>query len=799
MSLSFIENKDKLKSYIKLEIHEIQILNGINVPLPYGINISLGNLYEKNIEPIKKEKEVFQSQKNQFVYYFDKNTLNCNNIFDKEIVINSYTTSIFGLKKNFASLKIPIYLNKNNNNKKQMYFLNDINDNSCIKLLMTLDINISTNESNENKSEITKDILYKNNKNKTIQENIIKKNNISRANTNYVLNNHNTYLISTNYNSSNGNSLLNFTNNINNNLNITLPLNLSPITLIGKSSSFFIDSKNKQMENNLKIINNNLLYKNGFKSNKENNLMKKEEDSIIINDNEIEEVEDYNNSGRNKEENNINKLINKKNKELDNKLSLNEFKKENYIKRDKDAINKKQLIEKEKEQYKNKIKNFSKTKQNYQIKIMDIKENLKSIEENKYRQNIQKESDIYEKTIFQNLNYISNISNNLDKILFIKSKDNNKINNLSHKKPEFFNISDIIEQEKNKTKKRILCLNKTIPHNPLYIKKLNFQNKPKGEMNNIINSGRKSNNKKCTPINYKFKKFNRKLSSSTSNISNSENVINESKNKILNTEGKYQKKSINNDSINASKFKKIKNINFKRKSLKIQGNLKIPFYNVSIKNNFDSNSNYQSKLSFIKMNLNKEVINSKKNSTITNKKYSDKTINKINILKQKKIERNLNNKNNYFHKNSYITLDKNSFFIENISPNNNQMNNSTLNKINNLGKKKLQLFDKIKKNNNKKTLNFDNFKGFQNINDNNFKGNTLIIKSNNNTKNIKNNTIRLSTNPNESNKKKNIKFRNYFNLSGNFLLLNVQNPNQSTRENKRKNSNQKILLTELIK
>ena len=96
-------------------------------------------------------------------------------------------------------------------------------------------------------------------------------------------------------------------------------------------------------------------------------------------------------------------------------------------------------------------------------------------------------------------------------------------------------------------------------------------------------------------------------------------------------------------------------------------------------------------------------------------------------------------------------------------------------------------------------MNFDNFKGFQNINDNNFKGNTLIIKSNNNTKNIKNNTIRLSTNPNESNKKKNIKFRNYFNLSGNILLLNVQNPNQSTRENKRKNSNQKILLTELIK
>lgn len=71
----------------------------------------------------------------------------------------------------------------------------------------------------------------------------------------------------------------------------------------------------------------------------------------------------------------------------------------------------------------------------------------------------------------------------------------------------------------------------------------------------------------------------------------------------------------------------------------------------------------------------------------------------------------------------------------------------------------------------------------------------MFIKRNNN---IKNNYIRLNTNPNEDNKKKNIKFRNYLNLTGNILLLNVQKSNESILENKRKISNQKILQTEFI-
>ena len=799
MSLSFLENKDSLKSYIKLEIHESQICPEMNVPLPYGINISLNNLREKNIEPINKEKEIFQAPINQFVYYFNKNSLDNNNLLDKEFIINSYTTSIFILKKNFASVNIPISLDSNENNKKKWYNLKDINNNVCIKLLISLNVNISNNEIKENKFELTNDILYKNNQ--TINENKI--NYINRANTHYLLNNHNNNLISTNYNSSNGNSLLNLTNNIyniNNNINITLPIYLSPITFVGKSNSFFFDSKNKQMENNLNIINNNLLYKNKSKLNEENNLIKKEEDSIIDNENDIVEVEENNNNidvinKTDNIENNINKLINNKINQLDNNLSLNDLNKENYFKIKKETTKKTQMLEKEKTQYKNRIKYLEKSKEKYELKIIKLTENLKLTEEYEYRKNIQQELDNYEKSFFQNVNFITNINNNLDKLLLTKGKDNKKINNLTPKKAESYNQINVIEKEKNKIKKGFISLNKTIPHNPLFIKKINFP-KNKGKIGNIINSGRKVNNKKETPINYKFKKFNRKLSTSSSHISNSENGI---KNTILNTQGKEKMKSINNDSINAQKFRKIDKINIKRKSLKIETNFKIPFNEIINNKKNDCSTNYINKYSFVKINLNRN----KKNSTIiNNKKYSDYNINKINLPKLKTIERNVNTKSNrpnYFHKISLITANKNFLSIENISPNNNNINRTALSKINNICRRNLKLKDKIKLNiNNKKDVNNDNFKGFQY---NYYKGNTIFIKTNNNKKDleIKNNNTRLCTNPNETAKKKSIKYRNYLNLSGNELLLGSQKPNKSIGENKSKNSNKKILLNELIK
>ena len=175
------------------------------------------------------------------------------------------------------------------------------------------------------------------------------------------------------------------------------------------------------------------------------------------------------------------------------------------------------------------------------------------------------------------------------------------------------------------------------------------------------------------------------------------------------------------------------------------------------------------------------------------KKYFDTVINKNFILKTKTIENDRvkkSNKSNYFLENNDIISDKDIFSMKSISPNNNKINKTALNKINNLGKKKLKLKNKIKINNNKKILNLSNSKGF-----NKFEGNSLSTKRNNN---IKNNYIRLSTNPNEDNNRKSIKFRKYLNLTGNILLLNVQKSNETIQENKRKISNQVINQIKLI-
>ena len=219
MSFPFNENDPPSKSFLKLEIYQSQICQNIKVPLPYGLAISFDNFPEKNIEPITEEREIFKNPENQFIYYLNNNNLLKNELFEKEFTINSYTTSIFILKKNFASVKIPILCN-NKNNEKQWFFLKDINDNICIKILISIEIYFAQKMLNNFNNSFN--ILKQNSE--TIKENKINKNKSNYINAinhqnkkskkKNKINNHNTYVLSTNYNSKSGNSLLNITNNI---------------------------------------------------------------------------------------------------------------------------------------------------------------------------------------------------------------------------------------------------------------------------------------------------------------------------------------------------------------------------------------------------------------------------------------------------------------------------------------------------------------------------------------------------------------------------------------------------------
>ena len=173
MSLLSKDNNNCSKSYLKLEIYQSKICQNIKVPLPYGLSILFDNFQEKCIEPISNENELLKSPENQIIYYLDELNLSEENVLEKEFIINSYTTSIFIIKKNFASVKIPILCGKKNN-QKQWYFLKDINDNICIKILLNIELHSA--------NAVLNDIKLKNNNILKLNSETIRENKINNIN-----------------------------------------------------------------------------------------------------------------------------------------------------------------------------------------------------------------------------------------------------------------------------------------------------------------------------------------------------------------------------------------------------------------------------------------------------------------------------------------------------------------------------------------------------------------------------------------------------------------------------------------
>ena len=789
MSLSSKENNYSSKTHLKLEIFQSKVCQNSKVPLPYGLSFIFNDFPEKCIEPIKNENELLKSPDNQFIYYLNNLNLTDNKELEKELIINSYTTSIFIIKKNFASVKIPIVFPKKNN-QKQWFFLKDINENICIKILINIEMH-SANIINDNHLK-NNNILKINSE--TIKENKI--NNINKSNTNYInalnhskinkdMNNNKTYILNTNYNSNSGNSLnitnniymrtINNNNNIINNLNITFPFNFSPIPIFSKSNSFYIDT----MKEKEKLINKKSIKKNSLNSLEENEdktikieeqdinelkvISENDNDSIIVNDmdNEIcSEKNSNNDKNNNKDEllNNINDLILKKNDEMAYNQQICSFNYNNYLNAKKSMTKDAQFIEKENEKIKLNIKNIEKYKQIYETKTINLNEHLINFNNNMYRNKILNELYEYEKEMIQNYNNIFFVINSNEN-MYNKAKINIDDFNLIRKKPNQF-TNKIYSFEINNNKSINTKVNKTT-NDAIHIKKLNLQKGIKDKCNKGIDSSRGCEAfKKYSPINYKLKEFNTKLSLS---ISNSDNAIDENcNNKDVEINNKTIKGYSNkNSNIIYNKLKqydnnkKYNNIfrdyyydslgtnEYKKKSLKnnlIKGNLKIkiPF-------NDNINNTTENKYSLTKNDFNKENLILKTNS-INNSNSINNISNKsmhLNNSNKAKNNNNINNNNDkkkvksdkYLFKSKYInnTYKKsNTFicktFIENISLN--KMINSD--KGNNLNKKKLS-----KNNTNgeskKKSFNNDNIKNLNNYNNNYFKGKPVLISSNNNS------------------------------------------------------------------
>ena len=802
MSLSFKENNESNQSYLKLEIYQSQICQSIKPPLPYGLSILFDNFKENQIESIEKENEVLKYPGNQFIYILNNNTSQ-NDLIGKEIIINSYTTSIFIIKKNFASVKIPILYSKTNN-QKQWFFLKDINDNICIKILISIEIFLSNklinnfNNSNDilkqNNETIKENKTYKNKSNNNYM-NAINYNN-KKPKDNNIINNHNTYIVSTNYNSASGNSLLNITNNIYlktinnnsnniNNLNINFPFNFSPIPLFGKSNSFFIDSVNEKDKDN----NNIHIKKESFKSliDNKSKILENEElqlisendgDSKMLKENAIysgelsnnEIISDSKNEAIQNNENildKINTLISEKNEEISDRQKAYTINYNNYLKDKKNSSKMLNILERENEKIKNNRKIIEKSEQIYENKTLNLNENILNFAKELERKNIQKELDEYERNIISNINEIS--------FYFIEPK--NFLNNIKiGETNQYINFLKLNRQYniEIKAKNKINSLSKKLSNNPIFTKKLNLPNQIKGRISNEIESNREINhiNKKYSPINYTLKDFNSKLSLS---ISNSDQINEEDNNDINNKSKKNYKNK--NDELKNNKNKKYADIfrdyfcdnldkkEFRKKPSKsnlTKGKLKlkIPF-------NCNSVNNIETKYSLTKniFHKNSLIIKTNSNNTSNNNNTSNKSIT-INNKPKRKIS-NLNSKdirkdknlfkskyNNSNIKKSNTSVDKKYISIDNKSLNITINTKLSLEKNNNLCKRKLNKKEKNKYN--KKSFNNETFR-YLNNHKNYFKGNPILISNNNNyleyesifSKNYNNTEIELNKNKNK--------------------------------------------------
>ena len=681
----------KKSSYIKLTIYQSYICQNMKVPLPYYLSIDFGDFSEKESQEIIQAKETLKSPSNEFIYYLNNDYLKSNFLSQNFFIISGFTKSIFILKNNFASVKIPLIYAKNSN-ERQWFFLKDMNDKICIKLLLSIKINFINNSSRNNNilnfsNNINNNILKRNNE--TIKENNTKNTyNISSNSSNNFINNimnkhhlnHNSNTFgSTNFISASGNSLLNNSNNINNNFNSSI---LSSYKAKNSSNSF----SKKNTNNNNQLV----------------SIVENDCDSITINDNDIDIYSELSNldiDEKNKDKSvDFTKINNFTDNEQINIISKLIESKKNYLKsKEKTYMNnhnkykiskttfntKNQKIIQDTQKLKNDIKKLEKNKQIYETKIINLNENFNLLSYNVYRQNIQADLDLYEKDINIAINNINLYNNNEEILLENKMQKNNHgiyiINNsLTNEEEENIkinneDISAFYRFNKNKgysfesnNKNSISILNKLnndyqntrgSNYNILNCNKIP-RNREKDilitSLNKLNSCNTYSSKSKLSPINYKYKDYSPRFSLSISNSPSPAKNLNTNNSELFTSlkdpPGNYSK-THNNNSIFNNYYDIVEDNNKTEFKKKNSLNIRIPYNN---------NNNYCNINPLLKIINNKEICTTttNTNSNISNNlnTISEKNISNTAIKKNK--EKQYSKKTKTVKKYSYTTTNQ---------------------------------------------------------------------------------------------------------------------------------------------
>ena len=442
---------------IKFLIYESQICQKDKIELPYELSITFGQQHENIINKINTNKIIFDNLLNSFIYDLPNNSFEY--ISKQFFEIIAFKTSIFFIRKNICSVKIPlIHLIKSNN--KQWYFLKNDDDEICIKVLISLIHNIPKIKQ---KSEIQSHL----------RESFATNSLISIINDEY-LNNDNNKILNQN------NNMINISNKNINNINLSIG---NKFYFPGASRSF-VNTIEPYISKNDKFI--------PFKLNISPS--QKRRYSFLE---QIPSDFDYKNYS-----NLLNCAFKIKQEEINNKTNEIKEKKKLLEKEKNRLIMNKNEIKIETDKITNEMKLLEKNKQIYENKNIDLIDSLSAFEKNVFRANVQKEFDIYEKDIIKQLNNIRFINNNTDynfdssqKILngIIINKNNKNINLNLNSTTKKINLKNSDEINLSSKFKKITVSNREKYNSYSHLKK--------NHNNNNINTKKRLESKQFSQIN----------------------------------------------------------------------------------------------------------------------------------------------------------------------------------------------------------------------------------------------------------------------------------------------------------
>ena len=586
---------NQISNTIILTLYESEICEKNKNNLPYSLIINYNNNTTQETNIIKTFKHKFNSTK--FIFNTSKSSIR--NIH--QITISAYTKTMFIIKNTFGKVTIRFNISKIEKKKTQWYFLKDNCDEIIMKILLSISSDCALHQYNSMSS-------------------------LERINNNNILNS--------------SQSLNNLSQNINS-FNSKLFINLSMANLNSTSiihhlkvnSNQLISILENENEKNGNICDNSIISNSTFGNS--NNTF------FYPNSNLLEILDEKYNVNIDLIQN---KIYKKKENlcEIEKKIEENQF----FISSHERIFKKKKnILEKEKNKLKENMKNLQKMKTIYENNNITLYEKTRIFERQILRDELIEDINNNNHFIFNQINFLFLMNDNLEMLINLKEKDNKekknkqftpiKTNNIIN------NINNNIKSKTNSNIKNVI--------------KLNNNN------SSLFNLNKRKNLK----LNYSLKFLNSsKINSYCFNESENNLKRNHSsKIKFANKKNlktlyskiqspkKNEVKKLNNNN-------NIKTPNRKNKIIKEQKNKIVEFDNIKVITIKPSSSKLnihskQIKKKTIQSNLNKQKKNNNIEKKPINKVLSQNhsnIINKININNNNNISKYINQNSNSINK-----------------------------------------------------------------------------------------------------------------------------------------------------